>query len=209
MDTSIHIDNINNLPNELIELILDKVPINVLLDCKNCPVIENFVIKKYFSLKNILKNMKVLFNHINYVNTVIKYNIDYATMIVDAYMSIVNSNGGLVKNKTYNGEPVDLFLLRFKDKDTTRIEFISKFVDNDVESDGKCFGYTGWLRHVYIRQNLINKFEYLFRFSANSNTEPYESIEIIKINYPNGYNKNINGVDYISEHKETIMVKFL
>jgi hypothetical protein len=206
MDSLIHIDNINNLPNEMVELILDNMPIQTLLDCNNCPVIENYIIKKYFSLNNILKNMKVLIRHRNYTPIVRKYNIKYVTMIVDAFMSIINNNGGLVKNKDYNGEPVDLYLLRFKSKSNC-FELISKFVDNDKESDGKCFGYIGWNRHLYIYHDLINKLEYMFRI--NTITPPYESIEIIKINYPNGYNKSIDGIDYISEHKETIMIKFI
>lgn len=206
MATSINIDNINRLPIELIELILIKMPIQTLLDCNNCPIIENFIIKNYLSLNNILKNMKVLLSHKKYAAIVINYNKKYVEMIVDAFMSIIDSNGGLVKQMDYNGEPVDLFLLRFKGKGDC-YELISKFVDNDEESDGKCFGYTGWLRTVYLRHILINKLTHLFRI--NSFIPPYESIEIIKINYPNGYNKSINGIDYISEHKETIMIKFL
>ena len=113
----------------------------------------------------------------------------------------------MVKNKYYNGEPTNLYLLRIKNKETTFWELISKFVDNDKESDGKCFGYSGWRRIVYLRNELINKLEYIFRMSAY--IYPYESIEIIKINYPNGYDKTINGIDYTSPHEETIITKFL
>ncbi len=207
MDTLIHIDNINILPSELIDLILDKVPIQTLLDCNNCSIVENFVIKKYLSLNNILKHMKELINHRNYIRIVINYNYKHVERIVDYYMSTINSNGGLVKHKNYNGEPVDLYLLRFKSKRDNNFELISKFVDNDKQSDGKCFGYSGWLRTVYLRQELINRIEYAFRSCAY--LHPFETIEIVKINYPNGYDKSINGIDYMSEHKETIMVKFL
>jgi hypothetical protein len=34
-------------------------------------------------------------------------------------------------------------------------------------------------------------------------------IEIIKINYPNGYDKNINGIDKSSPHEETVLMKYL
>ena len=166
MDESIDIANIKCLPNELIELILDKVPIQTLLDCNNCTIIDNYVIKKYLSLNNILKHQKILINHKNYVRVVINYNFKHVGRIVDHYMSIINSNGGLVKHKNYNGEPVDLYLLRFKSKRDNNFELISKFVDNDKESEGKCFGYSGWLRTVYLRQELINRIEYLFRSCA-------------------------------------------
>jgi hypothetical protein len=208
MDASMDIANIKCLPNELLELILDKIPIQTLLDCNNCTIIDNYVIKKYLSLNNILKYQKELINHKNYVRIVINYNFKHVERIVDYYMSIINSNGGLVKHKNYNGEPVDMFLLRFKcHNENNCFELISKFVDNDKESEGKCFGYSGWLRTVYLRQELINRIEYLFRSCAY--LSPFESIEIVKINYPNGYNKSINGIDYISEHKETIMIKFI
>jgi hypothetical protein len=208
MDTCIHIDNniINSLPYELIELILDKLPFDVLLKCQYSPIVEKFIKTKYFSFNNIFKNMEFLMKN-NYYSKISSYTFKYAAMIVDTFMSIINDNGGLVKNKYYNGEPTNLFLLRIKNKETTFSELISKFVDNDKESDGKCFGYSGWMRTVYLRNNLINKFEYMFRMSAY--VLPYESIEIIKIYYPNGYDKKINGIDYKSPHEETIMIKFL
>jgi hypothetical protein len=207
MDICIHDENIINfLPNELIELVLDKLPFDVLLKCKDNPIVDKFIKTKYLSFNNIFKNMEVLIKN-NYYPNFISYTFKYAEMIADAYMSTINSNGGLVKNKYYNGEPISLYLLRIKNKDTTFFEVISKFVDSDRESDGKCFGYSGWLRIVYIRDNLINKFEYMIRMNAH--IPPFESIEIIKINYPNGYNKTINGIDYNSPHEETIMIKFL
>ncbi len=197
---------INDLPNELIEVILDKMPLDKLLDIIKCPIIENYIVKKYLSLNNILNNMKQLIYHTNYRALVYKYNIKYATMITDYYMDIINCNGGLIKNKNYNGEPVDLYLLKIKNNDRC-VELISKFVDNDTQSDFKCFGYSGWKRNVYLRQDLINKIEYMFRL--NSCLSPYESIEVIKIHYPNGYDKTINGIDISSKHVETIIKKFL
>ncbi len=199
-------ETIYDLPKELIEIILDKMPLDKLLDIINCPIIENYVVKKYLSLNNILNNMKQLIYHKNYREFVFEHNMKYATMITDYYMSIIDSNGGLIKNKHYNGEPVDLYLLKFKNKDRC-VELISKFVDNDIQSDFKCFGYSGWKRNVYLRQDLINKIEYMFRLTAC--LSPYESIEIIKIHYPNGYDKHINGIDYTSKHIETIIKKFL
>jgi hypothetical protein len=207
MDTCIHNENIINiLPNELIELVLDKLPLDILLKCKESPIVENFIKTKYLSLNNIFKNMKILMKNNYYLNFSC-YTFKYAAMIVDAYMSTINSNGGLVKNKYYNGEPINLYLLRIKNKDTTFWELISKFVDNDKESEGKCFGYSGWLRTVYLRQELINRIEYAFRSCAY--LHPFDIIEIVKINYPNGYDKSINGIDYKSPHEETIMIKFL
>jgi hypothetical protein len=143
----------------------------------------------------------------NYYPNLNYYTFKYTAMIVDAYMSTINSNGGLVKHKTYNGEPVDLYLLRIKCEKENIFELISKFVDNDKESEGKCFGYSGWQRIVYLRQELINRIEYAFRSSAYLHS--FDSIEIVKINYPNGYNKTINGIDYNSIREETIMIKFL
>ena len=207
MDKLIHSENIiSNLPIEVIELVLDKLPFDVLAKWHDVPVVKNFIKTKYLSFSNIFKYMAILIKN-NYYMHFRNYTYEYATMITDAYMSIINNNGGLVKNKTYDGEPISLYLLRIKNKDTTFWELISKFVDNDKESDGKCFGYSGWYRIVYLQNELIKKLEYMFRTSAY--VSPFTSIEIIKINYPNGYDKTINGIDYISPHEETIMIKFL
>ncbi len=209
MDSLIHKVNnynISNLPIELIESILDEMPLDKLLDCNNCPIIENYVAKKYLSLNYIFKHMKSLIRHKNYREKVWNLNIKNAAVITDYYMNIINSNGGLVKHKTYNGEPIDLYILKFK-YDTRCLEFISKFVDNDVQSQCKCFGYSGWERTVYLRQELINKIEYSFRSCAY--LPPLTSIEIIKIHYPNGYDKTINGIDYSSPNTQTTIKKFL
>ena len=207
MDTLIHIDNniINSLPNELIELVLENVPFKLLIKCRDIPIIDEYINKKYFSLENIFKHMQYLVKNHFYICH--EYNFKHATIIIDKFMSIIDNNGGLIKKKTHDGQPIEMYLLRIKNKKTTTFELINKFDDDNMDTTGSYFGHSRSLHYVYDRINLINKLEYSFRFSGYSS--PYESIEIIKINYPNGYDKTINGIDYVSPHEEIIMIKFL
>lgn len=195
------------LSNEITELILDKLPLEQLIELRDCPIIDNFIRVKYLSIKYIFKYREVLMKCTYYRAIINECYIRHATNIVDSYMLTINRNGGLIRNTYYNGAPINMYLLRIKRKDDC-FEIINKFVDTDEQSNGKCFGYSGWCRTVYNRTNLINKLECMFRMSTITSINTYESIEIIKINYPNGYDKNINGIDKSSEHTEIVLMKF-
>jgi hypothetical protein len=199
--------DISILPNEITELILEKLPLEQLIASRECLIINNFIIKKYLSINNIFKYVGVLMKYTYYRAIINECNIRYATSIVDSYMLTINRNGGLIRNTYYNGEPINMYLLRIKSKDGC-FEIINKFVDTDAQSNGQCFGFSGWGRTVYNRTHLINKLECMFRMSAYS-TNNLNIIEIIKINYPNGYDKNINGIDKSSPHEETVLMKYL
>ena len=204
MDISILSNSI--LPMEIIYLILEKLPLEQLIASRECPIIDNFIIKKYLSINNIFKYVEVLMKYTYYRAIINECNIKYATSIVDSYMLTINRNGGLIRNTYYNGKPINMYLLRIKSKDKC-FEIINKFVDTDAQSNGQCFGFSGWGRTVYNRTHLINKLECMFRMNAYINNN-INSIEIIKINYPKGYDKTINGIDKISEHTETVYISF-
>ena len=141
-----------------------------------------------------------------------KYKLDYIIHHSDD-MQTCEKSGHVISAIHYNSKQYyydsGFSQIRIKCKDEC-FEIISKFVDTDAQSNGKCFGFSGWGRTVYNRTHLINKLECMFRMNAYINiNNNINNIEIIKINYPKGYDKNINGIDNSSEHTETVLIKYL